>query len=1185
MLNPLKALRGFLARREHGSQALRPSRKTRLVVETLEDRRVLSVSAGALPSIAGTVFTDDNSNGMMDTGEGVEGAIVRLFLDDGDGIFEPGTDDVQVGADLLTDANGEYCFDNLDQESNYFVQQPAQQVNGVTLAEMASALIECEPQLIIDSFETTQSTSALPPPVSSDQSSLSLGGTEVIGGERDLAVELQAGTSEVQLRVNPFGLSDVLIFDSSAGTTGLREVTWDGVDNDGDTLAMGLGGIDLTQGGTLQGITSLMGVDANGANARFRIYQGNSGNFSEVTRAIPVTGGAATSWVFIPFTDFVGTVDASNVDAIQLFIDTGNDSVDGQIDSIGVLGPKINDFQNDVQIDLELTKTTTSTTVNNGDQVTWTLSLSNNAANANVPATGIVVDDVIPAGVSFVSATPSVGTYTNGTWTLTGVSLAPGATETLTLVTSVDGAIAGGTVLENVAEVTAHDQADFDSTPGNDDGDQSEDDEANASVTVGEFIDLEVTKVASSAIVSAGDQVTFTVTITNDANTANTAATNVQVTDTLPAGLTLVSATPSGNGVFSNGIWSLIDPLAIGGSQTLSVVASVDNDVMGDASLMNVAEVTSANEDDADSTPDNDDGDQSEDDEANATVMVGAVIDLELEKSVNVATVDAGDNVVWTVSVTNDPTNANTAATNVQVTDVLPTGVTLVSATPSGNGTFANGVWSLVDPLQPGSVATLTMMTSVDVGTAGGSALINSAQVSAADQQDIDSTPANDNGDRSEDDEDEAQITVNSVIDLELTKTTTSSTVLVGDQVTWTVSLTNNAANANADATGVTVGDILPTGLDFVSATPSSGTFITNTWTLGGALAPGATETLTLVTTVNSSAPTTITNEAEVTAATETDIDSTPGNDDGDQSEDDEDNASISVTPSMIDLELQKTVSATTVNTGDQVTWMITLTNNAANANAAATGVQVTDILPTGVTLQSSSPSSGTYAGGVWTLGGPIEPGESETLNIVTSIDSSASGGDVLTNTVQVTAATEPDFDSMPGNDDGDQSEDEEASAQVTLNNIVDLEVDKQVDQANVEVGDQVTWTITVSNNAANANTSATGVTIADVLPAGVSFVSAMATNGSYNSTSGIWTLAAALAPGESSTLTIVTIVESTAAGSSLLNVAEVASQDQDDIDSQPANDNGDQSQDDEDPATIDIGLVRPISKRDLLAF
>ena len=930
-----------------------------MTVETLENRRVLAVTT--LPGIMGTVYTDTNGSTTIDPGEGVQGAIVQLYQDDGDGIFEPGGDDAQVGGDVLTDANGEYCFDNLIQNENYFVQQLAQSVGGVDLAQQVSGLVEFVPQLIIDSFETTQTTAAFPPPVSNDQSALAFPNeVEVLGGERDLAVELQSGTSEVQLRVNPFGLSDVLIFDSSAGTVGTREVTWDGQDADGAGLSMGLGGRDLTQGGTLSGLTMRMGVDANGADARFRIYQGNPGNFSEVTVPIPATGGAATQWVFVPFTSFAGAVNANNVDAVQLILDTGNGSVDGQIDVIGVIGPNTADFANAVVIDLELDKSVDATQVNNGDTVTWTISLTNNAANANASATGVVVEDLLPNGVSFVSAAPSNGAYNSGTWTLSD-PVAPGDVETLTLVTTVGSGITGGTVLENVAQVTAHDQQDIDSMPGNDDGDQSEDDEDNAQVTLGQFIDLELTKVVDTAMVSAGDQVTFTIAVNNNAGSANSAATGVQISDVLPNGLSLVSATPSGSGTFANGVWSLVDPLSPGATETLSIVASVDNNVVGDSKLTNTAQVSAANEQDADSTPGNDDGDQSEDDEAMAMLMVGSVIDLELDKSVNVTNVSSGDNIVWTISVTNNTANANAAATNVQVSDAIPAGLTLVSATPSGNGTFANGVWSLVDALAPGSNATLTIMTSVNDGLAGGAKIVNNAQVSNADQPDIDSDPNNDDGDQSEDDESMAMVQVNRQIDLELSKTVNVSNVLPGDQVTWTVTITNNPANANADATGVQVSDVLPSGVTFVSATPSVGTFAGNTWTLASDLAPGANATLSILTTVDNGASGAVENVAQVSAANESDIDSTPGNDDGDQSEDDEDNAAIQVSPLVIDLELEKTVSVSNVLPGDQVTWTVRITNNPANANADATGVQVSDVLPSGRDLRKCDSFSGEF--------------------------------------------------------------------------------------------------------------------------------------------------------------------------------------------------------------------------------
>ena len=43
-----------------------------------------------LPGISGTVFRDLDTSGKPSPGEGVSGAVLRLFLDDGDGVFQPG---------------------------------------------------------------------------------------------------------------------------------------------------------------------------------------------------------------------------------------------------------------------------------------------------------------------------------------------------------------------------------------------------------------------------------------------------------------------------------------------------------------------------------------------------------------------------------------------------------------------------------------------------------------------------------------------------------------------------------------------------------------------------------------------------------------------------------------------------------------------------------------------------------------------------------------------------------------------------------------------------------------------------------------------------------------------------------------------------------------------------------------
>jgi hypothetical protein len=45
--------------------------------------------AGAEPSITGTVFVDNDVNGVFTAGEQLEGVTLQLFEDDGDGIFEP----------------------------------------------------------------------------------------------------------------------------------------------------------------------------------------------------------------------------------------------------------------------------------------------------------------------------------------------------------------------------------------------------------------------------------------------------------------------------------------------------------------------------------------------------------------------------------------------------------------------------------------------------------------------------------------------------------------------------------------------------------------------------------------------------------------------------------------------------------------------------------------------------------------------------------------------------------------------------------------------------------------------------------------------------------------------------------------------------------------------------------------
>ena len=82
----------------------------------------------------------------------------------------------------------------------------------------------------------------------------------------------------------------------------------------------------------------------------------------------------------------------------------------------------------------------------------------------------------------------------------------------------------------------------------------------------------------------------------------------------------------------------------------------------------------------------------------------------------------------------------------------------------------------------------------------------------------------------------------------------------------------------------------------------------------------------------------------------------------------------------------------------------------------------------------------------------------------------------------------------------------------------IDLSVTKTVNNTTPTVGSNVVFTVTVSN-AAGLST-ATTVTLSDALPAGLTYVSSTASQGSYASGTGIWTVGTLASPA-TATLTI----------------------------------------------------------------
>ena len=235
------------------------------------------------------------------------------------------------------------------------------------------------------------------------------------------------------------------------------------------------------------------------------------------------------------------------------------------------------------------------------------------------------------------------------------------------------------------------------------------DNSVSVDTTVTAEADLAVTKVDDVDPVLAGDALSYTLTVSN---AGPSDATDVVVTDTLPAGMTLVSTTgctedPNGVPICTLGT------IAAGGSAQFTVSVTVDSSLTG--TLTNTATASSSAAD-----PNPADNSVSED------TAVNAEADLAITKVDDVDPNVPGGALAYTITVDNlGPSDA----TDVVVTDTLPAGVTLVSTSgcledPTGVPTCSLGT------IVSGGSAQVTVNVTIGAGTTG--VITNTATVATS---------------------------------------------------------------------------------------------------------------------------------------------------------------------------------------------------------------------------------------------------------------------------------------------------------------------------------------------------------------------------------------------------------------------------------------------------------------------
>lgn len=221
--------------------------------------------------------------------------------------------------------------------------------------------------------------------------------------------------------------------------------------------------------------------------------------------------------------------------------------------------------------------------------------------------------------------------------------------------------------------------------------------------------DISIAMTGSVDPVPVGDDLTYTVTVTN---AGPASAENVRVTATLPTDVTMVSTTgctedPAG------GPTCTLESIASGASKQVTIVASVSPAAIGD--LTATATVMS----------DTGDPVATNNSTSLATTTVARRADLSITKTDSVDPVIPGEPVTYTVTVSNAGPQESVG---VVVTDTLPTAVTFVSTSgcaedPAGVPTCSLGT------IASGASAEYTVVVTVDGGTFG--TLANSVSVTA----------------------------------------------------------------------------------------------------------------------------------------------------------------------------------------------------------------------------------------------------------------------------------------------------------------------------------------------------------------------------------------------------------------------------------------------------------------------
>lgn len=643
--------------------------------------------------------------------------------------------------------------------------------------------------------------------------------------------------------------------------------------------------------------------------------------------------------------------------------------------------------------DLQLTKTDNSINFSVGLEGTYILSIKNVSANATIGT--ISVTDDLPDSFTYVYAGSAPGSANAG-WTC----LLSDATNKL-VTCSNDGPLAAGATSQIqivVKPTTTNPSPDSSfkntatvSTSG--DGVTTNNKGEDTTNVVAPSVDLAITKsVGSGTNFQVGQAAAYGITVINLGPTAAAASSSapIRVTDTLPTGISFVSAVGAGWSCSANGQTVTCDrTTALGVNQPTSITLNgfVESNVA--SSVTNTTQVVQHLNEPAAKYIINDNASPSRNSHT-ITTPVDLQADLGIVKTLSGSLV-AGQTATYQLAVTNyGPSNVSGTVT---VTDSLPSGLTFSSG--SGDGfTCTAGTCTKSDGLTVGQTATINLTLNVAANASGD--ITNTATVSSTISDPI-STNNSSNVTKT------VQQPITAVT---LDKSHFGSFPLNG-QGTYTLEVKNTGTITITDP--IRIVDDLPNSLTFASALGQGWSCSGNTTvtcTTNDDLAPNTSSAVSLTVNVGASTPTGespsggVTNTASVFLGTSNTAAAT-----------DTDPTTIT---SSADLSVTKTAVGDFI-VGQSATYELTVKNSATSPASPSLPITLVDQLPNGLTYVSGTgtdwtcPSTSTSSDITCTYDAALSPGStSSTLTLTVTVTSQA--GSSFTNFATVYSLT-PDSD------------------------------------------------------------------------------------------------------------------------------------------------------------------------------